>query len=632
MRAIRVIACTLAKFRLGRAAIFGEDDRVLRERSMRLLSSVCLLPLLAACPGSNENVPCTQDTDCDLSTGGKCIAADSGRQWCAYPDPACQSGLRFSDQGVGDDVGGTCTAGGTTVTKYTLTINKGGSGEGGVTADLAGLTCTGNTCTGVYDEGSVVQLDATATQGTFLGWSDACTGKGTCSVTMSTDRTVGVLFGTPGRVMWATQIGSSLRDSGAAIAVDGNDDVITVGEFSGQITLGSYTLDSSGGTDIYVAKIASATGTVVWAKRFGGSANDAPTDVVVDAANNVYVSGRFLGTVDFGSGPATSGSGYSAFMLRLASDGSYGWARTIVGSVAATAIAVRGNAVVGTGTFNGSITVDTKTLTASGTDIFVMSMSTANGATSWVEKYGGAGSDISRDIAIDSSDNIVITGEFSGTANFGGGALSTPGGLADVLLLKVAGSNGAHLLSQNYGGSAHDYGYGVSIDGSNNIFLTGDFGTTASFGCSNTLSASQTNQTDVFLVKFTQAGSCVWAKGFGGTGTFSRQGRGVAANATGDVAITGTFCGSMTFGGDTLTAAGACSAQDVYAARFASDGTHLNSVRVGGVGNEYGAGVAQSANGNFYISGQFSGFAEFGGNAFNSAGDVDAFIVALEAL
>jgi hypothetical protein len=56
------------------------------------------------------NVQCDQDSNCNLSGGGVCMAAPSGNQWCAYPDPSCPSGYSYSTQAVGDGVSGTCVA------------------------------------------------------------------------------------------------------------------------------------------------------------------------------------------------------------------------------------------------------------------------------------------------------------------------------------------------------------------------------------------------------------------------------------------------------------------------------------------------------------------------------------------
>src|SRR5262245_55254711 len=63
--------------------------------------------LLLACPGA-QDVECARDNNCDRFAGGVCDLAQSGGQWCAYPDPACPSGYRYSDLDVGDGLSGMC--------------------------------------------------------------------------------------------------------------------------------------------------------------------------------------------------------------------------------------------------------------------------------------------------------------------------------------------------------------------------------------------------------------------------------------------------------------------------------------------------------------------------------------------
>jgi hypothetical protein len=63
----------------------------------------------AACY-ERANVQCEQDSNCDLSGGGVCTSAETGNRWCAYPDPNCPAGYRYSTQAVGDGVSGACVA------------------------------------------------------------------------------------------------------------------------------------------------------------------------------------------------------------------------------------------------------------------------------------------------------------------------------------------------------------------------------------------------------------------------------------------------------------------------------------------------------------------------------------------
>jgi hypothetical protein len=78
--------------------------------------------------------------------------------------------------------------------RFTLTVNKTGSGQGTVTSSPSGIDC-GPTCSADFTSGAVVTLTPTpATGSTFAGWSGACSGTGTCTVTMDADKTVTATF------------------------------------------------------------------------------------------------------------------------------------------------------------------------------------------------------------------------------------------------------------------------------------------------------------------------------------------------------------------------------------------------------------------------------------------------------
>ncbi|MEJ7602005.1 MAG: SBBP repeat-containing protein [Kofleriaceae bacterium] len=599
---------------------------------MRLILSACLSLLLAACPG-RENVPCIENTDCDLSTGGVCSMAATGNKWCAYPDPECESGYRYSDQDVGDGVGGVCTP--ENSFRHRLTVSIGGNGSGSITSEPPGLVCVSETCNGDFDPGTLVQLSPVPTSGSFLGWGDECSGRGACAVTMDQDRAVAALFGMPGEALWATPFSGPSEEFGAGIAMDGEGNLLAVGIFAGSISVGGFTLTSAGVFDIYVAKLSASTGDVLWAKQFGGAASDAGRGVAVDAANNVYVIGQFRGNVDFGGGPLVSASNTDdVFVLKLTPDGNFAWARAIGGAGIDTGdgISVRGNSVVAAGTYSGSMSVGATTVTSAGSvDVFAISLTTDGGDT-WLKSYGGTEADVASGIAIDGVDNIVITGRFKGTVNYGGGPLVSAGNF-DAFLLKISGGTGAHLMSRRFGSAAYDEGSAITVDSAANILLVGTFRETVDFG-QGPVTASSPGHPDIFLAKYSQAGSCLWAKAFGGgmPGATARKGNGVAVNGAGDVAIAGAFDGSMTFGGAVLSSASEFGT-DLFAARFAgADGAHLNSIRAGGMDVENASGIAHAADGRFFVTGSFSGFADFGGEALTSAGGHDAYVLALAPL
>jgi hypothetical protein len=71
-----------------------------------------------------------------------------------------------------------------------LSVARAGTGTGGVTSDPPGISC-GSTCSYAFADGTSVTLTASPASGsTFSGWSGACTGTGTCTVTMGQPRSV----------------------------------------------------------------------------------------------------------------------------------------------------------------------------------------------------------------------------------------------------------------------------------------------------------------------------------------------------------------------------------------------------------------------------------------------------------
>lgn len=520
-----------------------------------------------------------------------------------------------------------------------LTVRVVGTGEGAVSSVPAGLECSENVCTGQFVDGAVVQLHASPTTGSFLGWDESCRGLGECTIMMDRAQVVGARFGTPGEALWVQQLGGVDVDNGEAIALDSNGDLIVAGTFRQAITAG-VALTSQGSSDGYVVKLAGSTGTVIWARRFGGLGADRISGVAVDSSGNVYVSGTFESVVDFGGGTVSATGGIAAFVLKLDANGGFGWVRKVDGSDFSDrriVIATNGTSVVMAGSYFGSIAIDATALTstATSTDMFVLSVAASTGATTWIKSLGGTSYDLPRGIALDGSGDVILTGKFSGTVNFGGGPLVAPDSvIANGFLLRLAGATGAHLLSKRFGSARGATGAGVVSDPGGNILVTGDFLEAIDLGCAVSLSASQSGIQDVFLAKYTPAGACTWTKRFTGAASASpgRIASAVAVSGVGEIVIAGAFCGSISFGGGALSSASNCSplpvdkGLDMFAARFSGDGALLGAVRAGGPSDDSGRGIAQSADGHLFVTGDFKSFAEFGGSARTAIGSIDTFI------
>jgi hypothetical protein len=112
----------------------------------------------------------------------------------------------------------------------------------------------------------------------------------------------------------------------------------------------------------------------------------------------------------------------------------------------------------------------------------------------------------------------------------------------------------------------------------------------------------------------------VWSKRFGAA--TQDRGQALAVDATGNVATTGYFQGSVDFGGGVLTS----TSIDLFVARFSPGGTHLWSRRFGTTGGQYAAGLAASPAGRLLVAGYYQQAIDLGAGPHASAGAYDAFI------
>jgi hypothetical protein len=128
-------------------------------------------------------------------------------------------------------------------------------------------------------------------------------------------------FSPTGQYLWSGVYGGIDSEYGSVVAVDQNGDILLAGYFMGSASFGGASLSSSGSYDIFVAKYSGVDGHHLWSKRLGGANSDIPSGIAVDSANNVFVTGKFAGVVDFGGGSLTSAGGYDIFVAKFSPSG-----------------------------------------------------------------------------------------------------------------------------------------------------------------------------------------------------------------------------------------------------------------------------------------------------------------------
>jgi len=185
-----------------------------------------------------------------------------------------------------------------------------------------------------------------------------------------------------------------------------------------------------------------------------------------------------------------------------------------------------------------------------------------------------------------------------------------------------------HIWSKKFGGSYDEIVNSVSIDSSGNVYMTGGFGSsTIDFG-GGALTNANAGGADIFLARFDSNGNHKWSKRFGGIGW--DEGNSISVDSSGNVYITGYFWSStIDFGGGALTNAGN---DDIFLARFDSNGNHKWSKRFGGIDDEGASSVSVDSSGNVYITGNFNGSTiDFGGGALTNAGSFDIFLARFDS-
>jgi hypothetical protein len=277
-----------------------------------------------------------------------------------------------------------------------------------------------------------------------------------------------------------------------------------------------------------------------------------------------------------------------------------------------------GNVYV-TGGFEGTATFGETSLTSALSDIFVAKYN-SSGTLQWVQQAGGRGADYGKYISVDGSGNVYVTGVFMETATFG--AVSLTSVRYDDIFVAKYNNSGTIQWAQSAGGMSDDEGNGIAVDGSGNAYVTGYFNGTATFGATSLTSAGSS---DIFVAKYNSSGTLQWVRQGGGAS--SDGGKGITADGSGNVYVTGYFNGTSTFGTTSLTSAGS---SDIFVAKYNSSGTILWAQKAGGSNYDEGNGIAVDGGGSVYVTGHLEDTAIFGLTSLTSAGGRDMFVVRVQ--
>ncbi|MBL7910609.1 MAG: T9SS type A sorting domain-containing protein [Bacteroidia bacterium] len=356
--------------------------------------------------------------------------------------------------------------------------------------------------------------------GNFLGTVDFDPNVGVNNITFLGGGTDGdgffAKYDVNGNLSWVDRIGSTVNDRVTSIAIDASANVYVTGFIGGNADMdpsaSSASLNVSGTYNAYIGKY-SSTGAYIFAKQITGGYSEGD-DINVDASGNIYLTGSYATTNDFDPSAATAN-------------------------------------------------LSTSSLTQ--LDIFLAKYTSA-GLYTFAKQIGGIGVDIGYQVRPDALGNIYLGGVFSSTCDFDPTATVnslTSAGQGDLFVAKYDVS-GNLTWKTGTGGTTNDYCFGLGLDGSNNVYITGKVqGTNIDFDPSASSAL------------LTSASSCMYIASYSSTGNFlslssptiSSTGNGLCVNSS--LYIAGMFAGTGDFDFSASTAnLTSLGSDDVFFAKY----------------------------------------------------------------
>jgi hypothetical protein len=249
----------------------------------------------------------------------------------------------------------------------------------------------------------------------------------------------------------------------------------------------------------------------------------------------------------------------------------------------------------------------------------------------WVQTIRNGSNEYCWDVAADRQGNIVATGRVKAVSIFGSGTYTVttqPKGLeTDVFVAKYR-PNGNLAWVRREGGVQPDWGRAITCDKFGNVFVTGDYCDTATFGSFRIAAAGSNQNRNVFFAKYDSTGTCLWVKTAGNAQGYTK-GYGVTTDDLGFSYLAGYETGVVSFDGITI---GVANKSMPFVAKFSPTGVCVwakrISITVQGECND----ICIDKEGNLLVAGNYNGVLYVNTSTFtgNSPSWPDVFLIKMD--
>ena len=394
----------------------------------------------------------------------------------------------------------------------------------------------GNTVEGIFVDGAGNTYIAGMFEGTIDLGGGAFTDAGLDDILVAS-------FDPAGTFRWAQHFGGSGDDQATAITVAAGK-VYVAGVFTGDVAFGSATLHGAGRDDCVYMVFDAATGALLDARGFGTPGDDGFLGVAVDATGNITLGGQFSkGTLALAGSAVTGAADDNAFLVSFTAAGAHRWSRMLAGSAPkapatsafddaqSVAVDAAGNVTV-VGEWMGTADFGSGTITSSDAqnldfDAFAASY-TSTGAPRWSRSFGSNSGDFgtsARSLAIDASGtgDVVVSGGFHGTVDFGGAAPLVQQGIVDGFVVVLSNTTGASQMARSLGDPSASLASAVRFDSHGDVVVAGRMdGSSTDLGDGVVLPSAggiDGDADDTFIAGFDHAtGAARFGRRYGGPG------------------------------------------------------------------------------------------------------------------
>jgi uncharacterized protein YegP (UPF0339 family) len=250
---------------------------------------------------------------------------------------------------------------------------------------------------------------------------------------------------TDGNFQWVYNVLSSGNDDANSITTDPSGNTYTTGYFYNTADFGGGDVTSNGYNDIFVVKLDS-DGNFQWVYTAGGTGVDELHAIAIDSSDNVLTTGYLSSTVNYGGGVRISAVTVTALVLKLDSFGSLVWVNAYGGQGAQEGLGIAVDSsdnIFTTGYFYNTVDFGDGDVTSTGNeDIYILKLN-SSGSFQWIKTYGSTAAstsyyDVTNDITVDTDGNVYTVGATGENTDFGTGNIV--GSSFDSFVLKLTSS------------------------------------------------------------------------------------------------------------------------------------------------------------------------------------------------